>query len=413
MIYIYRLIINIILIFSPLIILLRLINKKEDIKRFKEKFSFASKERKKGKLIWFHAASVGEFLSIVSLIKKLESNKKISQILLTTSTLTSSKLFAKFKFKKTIHQFFPIDANIVSRRFLNFWKPDLAIFVDSEIWPNTLLNLKERSIKRILLNARISKRSFKKWKKLGKFSKSIFQIFNYTYPQNSESKDHLQKIGVNNIKNLGNLKFSQNNFNTYKSNKNFNKLIKSKKIWCAASTHPGEEELCLEIHLKLIKRYPNLLLILIPRHVERINDLRRDLIKYNLKYHIHSDNRSINKETKLYIVDTYGETGHFFKKCKIVFLGKSLTVEGGQNPLEPARDNCLIIHGPKVSNFKEIYYNLNKSKIAFKISNSNQLYKKIGNLLRNTKKNSKTKNQINLLGSKILSNNLNEIRQYI
>ena len=287
MIYIYRLIINIILIFSPLIILLRLIDKKEDIKRFKEKFSFSSKERKKGKLIWFHAASVGEFLSIVSLIKKLESNKKISQILLTTSTLTSSKLFAKFKFKKTIHQFFPIDANIVSRRFLNFWKPDLAIFVDSEIWPNTLLNLKERSIKRVLLNARISKRSFKKWKKLGKFSKSIFQIFNYTYPQNSESKDHLQKIGVNNIKNLGNLKFSQNNFNTYKSNKNFNKLIKSKKIWCAASTHPGEEELCLEIHLKLIKKYPNLLLILIPRHVERINDLRRDLIKYNLKYHIH------------------------------------------------------------------------------------------------------------------------------
>ena len=331
---------------------------------------------------------------------------------MTTSTLTSSKLFAKFKFKKTIHQFFPIDANIVSRRFLNFWKPNLAIFVDSEIWPNTLLNLKERSIKRVLLNARISKRSFKKWKKLGKFSKSIFQIFNYTYPQNSESKDHLQKIGVNNIKNLGNLKFSQNNLNTFKSNKNFNKLIKSKKIWCAASTHPGEEELCLEIHLKLIKRYPNLLLILIPRHVERINDLRRDLIKYNLKYHIHSDNRSINKETKLYIVDTYGNWA-FFKKCKIVFLGKSLTIEGGQNPLEPARDNCLIIHGPKVSNFKEIYYNLNKSKIAFKISNSNQLYKKIEDLLRNTKKNSKAKKQINLLGSKILNNNFNEIRQYL
>ena len=413
MIYIYRFLINIILLISPIIILFRLLKKKEDVIRFKEKFSFYSKKRKKGKLIWFHAASVGEFLSVLSLIEKLEKSKKISQILLTTSTLTSSKLFMKFKFKKTIHQFYPIDSNFISKRFLNFWRPNLAIFIDSEIWPNMLMNLKERSIKRILLNARISKKSFKKWKRLGKFSKLIFQIFDYTYPQNLESKYHLQRFGVNKIKTLGNLKFSQSNYNIYKSNKNFDNFLKTKKIWCAASTHPGEEEICISVYQKLLKKYSNLILVLIPRHVDRVGDIKKFMIKFDLKYHIHSQKNVINKDTKIYIVDTYGETGFFFKKCKIVFLGKSLTVDGGQNPLEPARDNCLIIHGPHISNFKEIYDNLDNKKIAFKINNSNQLYKKIENLLKSNSKKLKKSNKINLIGSKILKRNLNEIERLI
>ena len=167
MIYIYRFLINIIIVLSPLIILIRLLKKKEDIKRFKEKFSFFSKKRKAGKLIWFHTASVGELLSIVSLIKSIEKNKKISQILVTTTTLTSSKLFKKFKFKKTIHQFFPIDNNTFTKKFLNYWNPSIAIFVESEIWPNMIKNLEKKSIIKILLNARISKKSYKRWKLLG------------------------------------------------------------------------------------------------------------------------------------------------------------------------------------------------------------------------------------------------------
>ena len=157
MIHIYRFLINIILILSPIIIIIRLFKKKEDIKRFKEKFTFFSKKRKKGKLIWFHAASVGELLSLVSLIQELEKNKSISQILITTTTLTSSKLFEKLKFKKTVHQFFPIDNNQLTKRFLDYWKPHIAIFIDSEIWPNMIRNLETRSITKILLNARISK----------------------------------------------------------------------------------------------------------------------------------------------------------------------------------------------------------------------------------------------------------------
>ena len=249
--------------------------------------------------------------------------------------------------------------------------------------------------------------------KIRKFSKSIFQIFDYTYPQNLESKYHLQRFGVNKIKTLGNLKFSQSNYNIYKSNKNFDNFLKTKKIWCAASTHPGEEEICISVYQKLLKKYSNLILVLIPRHVDRVGDIKKFMIKFDLKYHIHSQKNVINKDTKIYIVDTYGETGFFFKKCKIVFLGKSLTVDGGQNPLEPARDNCLIIHGPHISNFKEIYDNLDNKKIAFKINNSNQLYKKIESLLKKNNKKFKENNKIHLIGSKILKRNLNEIERLI
>ena len=148
MIYIYRILINFILLISPVIILARLILKKEDPKRFFEKFGFFSKKRKKGKVLWFHTVSVGELLSVISLIDKLEKDKRISQILVTTTTLTSAKLFQKFNFKKTIHQFFPIDNDLITKKFIEYWKPCLAIFVDSEIWPNMLTNLDKQSIKK-------------------------------------------------------------------------------------------------------------------------------------------------------------------------------------------------------------------------------------------------------------------------
>ena len=160
MIYIYNFIINIIVLFSPIIILIRIIKKKEDPKRFLEKFTIFKKKRKSGRLIWFHTVSVGELRSIIPIIKNLEKEKKISQILITSSTLSSSNLFKNFKFEKTIHQFYPIDNNFFSKRFINYWSPNLAIFVDSEIWPNMLKNLKKKSINRILLNARISEKSF-------------------------------------------------------------------------------------------------------------------------------------------------------------------------------------------------------------------------------------------------------------
>ena len=256
MILVYRLLINLILIFSPLIIIIRLIKKKEHLKRFKEKFTVFSKKRKRGSLIWFHGASVGELMSVIPLIEKLEKNKDIKQILVTTSTLSSAKIFARYKFKKTIHQFFPIDTNYLSKKFLSYWKPNLVIFIDSEIWPNMLINLKKRSISHILLNARVSKKSFLRWKILGPFSKNLFRSFDYTYPQNNETKKYLEYFGAIKIKKLGNLKFSESIFDSSTPiNLNLKNFLKKKKTlvcceharggraYCSKSTSKSSKEI--------------------------------------------------------------------------------------------------------------------------------------------------------------------------
>ncbi|MDA7714647.1 3-deoxy-D-manno-octulosonic acid transferase [Candidatus Pelagibacter sp.] len=414
MLLIYRLLINFVLILSPLIILIRLITKKEHPTRFKEKFTFFSKKRKLGNLVWLHGASVGELISVIPLIEKLEIDKSVKQILVTTSTLSSAKIFTKFKFVKTIHQFFPIDSNYLSKNFLNYWRPSLAIFIDSEIWPNILINLKNRSIPHILLNARISKRSFKKWKILGTFSKNLFTGFNYTYPQNNETKKYLKYFQVNKIKKIGNLKFSEGIYSSKKrNNPNLKKFLNDKISWCASSTHEGEELIAGKAHLTLKKKMKNLILILIPRNVQRVPEITHVFSKLNLKTHLHSVNKKIPKDTDIYIVDTYGETKAFFKICKIVFLGKSLTVDGGQNPLEPARYNCNIIHGPYVSNFKEIYDLLGKNKIAFRVNSQNHLIKKINELSKKSIHSKNIGSRIIKIGEGILNKTLMEIKKFI
>ena len=414
MLSVYRLLINLIVIFSPLIILLRLIKKKEHIIRFKEKFTFFSKKRKKGNLLWFHGASVGELMSVIPLIEKLEKDKNIKQILVTTSTLSSAKLFHKFKFTKTIHQFFPIDTNYLSKKFLSYWRPNLAVFIDSEIWPNMLTNLKKKSVHHILLNARITKKSFKRWRSLGSFSKNLFNGFDCTYPQNDETKKYLKYFNVKKIKKIGNLKFSESVFNSNKSiSLDLRKFLQNKKYWCAASTHEGEEIIAANVHLSLQKKFKNLVTIIIPRNIQRTEKIINTLSQLGLKTHIHSMNKKIPNNTQIYIVDTYGETKVFFKVCKIVFLGKSLTVQGGQNPLEPVRYNCNIVHGPKVSNFYEVYKFLDKNKISFKANNQNQLIKRINALLKKDIRSKELGNKIKLMGEKILKKTLIELKQFI
>ena len=414
MIIFYRILINLVLIFSPLIILIRIIKKKEDFYRFKEKLTFFTKKRKKGKLIWFHGASVGEIVSILPLIRELEKLKKINQILVTSSTLSSSNIFAKFKFKKTVHQFFPIDTNFLSKRFLSYWKPNLAVFVESEIWPNILINLKKKHIFHILLNARITKKSFNKWRKLGSFSKNLFKNFNTTYPQNLETKKYLKKLGVKKIKNLGNLKFSEyDDRPNAKINWNLKDFLKNKKYWCAVSTHKGEEQICANVHLKLQKKNKNLITIIIPRHIQRTQELKKNFTKLGIQTHLHSNKGKIEKNTQIYIVDTYGDTKIFFKISKVIFLGKSLLGEGGQNPLEPARFNCNIIHGPKVSNFTEIYKLLDKNKISFKVSNENNLLNKVDELLKKNIDSINIKNKINTIGNKILKKTVIALEKFI
>jgi len=409
MLVIYRILINITLILSPLIIFIRLINKKEDIKRFKEKFCFFSEKRKKGKVIWFHGASVGEIQSIIPLLEKFEKNSRINQILLTSNTLSSSKIISKIKLKKVIHQFFPIDANFISNNFLEYWKPSAAFFIDSEIWPNMILNLKKKKIPIILINGRITNKSFIRWKFFENFSKKIFDNFNLCFSSNKETVNFLKKLGAKKIVNVGNLKFSQTEKGADKIQENLKKFFKSKKVWCASSTHFNEENLCGFVHKELKKKYKNLLTIIIPRHINRTPSIKEDLNRLGLKVHTHDPKSKIPNDTDIYIVNAYGKTKSFYNYCKSVFLGGSIINHGGQNPLEAARFGCKILHGPNVSNFKEIYTFLNQNKISSKITSPKMMSKILIKFFSKKSVSNKVKKKINNIGQKILNVTYKEV----
>ena len=413
MFFLYRVFINIVLFFSPIIILIRLLKKKEDSIRYKEKFCFFSQKKKKGKLIWFHGASVGEILSVVPLIQKLEKNKKIAQILITSNTLSSSKILNNLKLKKTIHQFYPIDHSYFVNKFLKYWSPSIAIFIDSEIWPTMLTNIRSKSISLILLNARINKRSFKKWTKIGLRANALFNKFDLCLSSSNESKKHLDLLGANNIKYIGNLKFTELETNKDSLEINLRKFFLSKKIWCASSTHKTEEEIAAKVHIKLKKKDKNTLTIIIPRHINRVTEIKNNLEKLNLKVHIYSSMNKIHDDTDIYLVDAYGKTKMFFSICYTVFLGGSLIKHGGQNPLEAARYGCKILHGPNIWNFYEIYNLLNKIKVSYKVNNVTQITEKISLVDINSQNTKSIKSKLNTLGVKILKLTLKEIEYFI
>ena len=409
MLFVYRILVNLIFLFSPIIILIRLLKKKEHPTRFKEKFSIHTKKKLNGKLIWFHGASVGEILSVIPLIKKLEKKNNIRQILITSNTLSSSKVISNFKLKKTIHQFFPIDTNHHSNKFLNYWKPSVAIFIDSEIWPNMIGNIKQRSLPLVLMNARITDKYFKKWKIFSLSARNIFQKFDICLSSNLKSKNYLKFFGAKNVRFIGNLKFSQTENNKEGLNENIKKIFRTKKIWCASSTHDNEEIICAKTHKKLKSKYKNLLTIIIPRHVHRANKIKYEIQKLNLRVHMHDSKKKIHPKTDVYLVNSFGQTKSFFKICKTVFLGGSIIKHGGQNPLEATRYGCNVVHGPNVWNFEEIYYLLKKYQFSNKINNPGQLTTKIDKIL-NMKINSKNiEIKIKKLGDKILNATFNEI----
>ena len=413
MLFFYRIAINLIVLFSPLIIFFRLLIKKEDPIRFKEKFCFFSKKKIKKKLIWFHGASVGEILSILPLVEKLEKNRNINQILITSNTLSSSKILSNLKLKKTIHQFFPIDTNYLTKKFLDYWDPSLAIFIDSEIWPNMLIAIKKKSVPLMLLNARITKKTFKKWNLFNASAKNLFEKFDICLTSNLKSKKYLKILGAKKIKFIGNLKFSQTERNEDYLDHNLKKFFSTKKIWCASSTHNTEENICGLAHKKLKKRYKNLLTIIIPRHIERTTYIVDQMKKMNLKVHKDNSKNKINKDTDIYLVNSYGRTKSFFRICKTVFLGGSIISHGGQNPLEATRYGCKILHGPNIWNFDEIYGLLNKHNVSKQINNLNQMTYNIDKIFRNKNNSKNIKSIIKNLGNKILSSTIKELNFFI
>jgi len=257
----------------------------------------------------------------------------------------------------------------------------------------------------------MSKKSFKRWFSIKYFGKKIFEKFDYIYPQNKETYLYFKKLGIKNLKFLGNLKFINTNKDKFKEiNK---KYFKNKTVLCSASTHHNEEEIFANLHINFKKKISNLITIIIPRHVERTNEIAQMLEKKKLKFARHSEKIRNLKNYDIYIVDSYGESKSFYKISSVVFLGGSLVSKGGQNPLEALKFGCNILHGNYTFNFKDVYKMLEKEKLSLKVKNSNDLEKKALNLLNSKRNNLNKIKKIKKIGNLILKQNLNELKRII
>ena len=411
MYFFYNIVFNLLILVSPIIFFIRIINGKEDPNRFKEKFCIYSK-KKNNIRVWIHAASVGELMSVVPIIRKLEKNKKIKNILLTTSTISSANIFNNINFKKTIHKYYPIDSNYITKKFINYWQPEVAIFIDSEIWPNMLKNLYLKKIPVIILNARITERSFNRWKIFPNFAREIFSKISLALPQNLETLKYLKLLNVKNIKIAGNLKY----YGEEKIQSTDAKILKNKfknfKSWCAASTHNNEEILIGKLHKKLKKKQKKIITIIIPRHVNRTKKILSEMSNLGLKTIKHTSGNIIGNDVDIYLVDSYGESSKFYNLTNVTFVGGSIIKHGGQNPLEPARLGNFIINGPNVGNFKEIYAFLINHKISSTVKNIAKMEKII---LKKLDKNNSIQNRKKIIkiGNNILEKNLFYINKYL
>ncbi len=411
MYFFYAILTNLAFILSPLIFIYRILKGKEDPKRFTEKICIYSKRKTKNK-VWIHAASIGELMSVVPIIKKLEKNKKIKSIIVTTTTTSSAKVFTKLRFKKTFHIYFPLDNNFLTKRFINYWQPQTAIFVESEIWPNMYKNLKIRGIPIIILNARLIKKTLNRWQIFPSFAREVFGKITLALSSNLETSKYLKQLKVKNIKFAGNLKYCGEK-NIKGQNKNFLKnKFKNSKIWCAASTHNQEEIFLGKLHKNLKKYNKKIITIIIPRHINRTSQIIDEMNKLELKTITYSSNLKIKNDTDIYLVDNYGVSSKFYNLTNITFVGGSLIAHGGQNPLEPARFGNFIINGPNVNNFKEIYSFLTKHKMSLTTSSSLKMEKIILKNLSH-KKNKPNIKKIIKIGKQVLDKNLLYINKYI
>jgi len=333
----------------------RMAKGKEHPTRFDERLGMASIQRPDGKLIWLHGASVGEAISLLSLIDKLQSDLPDYHILMTTGTVTSADLMAKRLPDGVIHQFVPVDRVPYVERFLDHWQPDLALWAESELWPNLLHESHKRGGKMALINARMSPRSLKKWLRFKGFIKGLLGSFDLCLAQTEQDRQHYQILGAPKVKCLGNLKYAAGDLPCDETELGGLKdQIGSRPIWLAASTHPGEEIRMGHVHNMLKEQFPDLLTLIAPRHPERGDEIVRDLRADGLSVAQRSKEEKPGQDCDIYVCDTMGELGLLYRLSPYVFMGKSLDPLGGQNPLEPARLDCTLLCGPYMTNFTEI-----------------------------------------------------------
>ncbi len=395
----------------------RLIKGKEDSERFYERLGQPSADRKDGFLIWFHAASVGESVSVIPLISEITKKFPHINILMTTGTLTSSKLMASRLPSKVIHQFIPVDTYDAVQKFLSHWQPNLAIWVESELWPNLIIETKKSGCNLMLINGRMSDESFRKWKNNLEFAEQIISNFSLCLVQTEEDKFKYSDIGAKQVIIAGNLKYEAP---TLPSNPDeFGSLILqigNRNIWLSASTHSGEEEIIIEAHKKLAEIFPDILTIIMPRHPKRLKEIETLLKNNNFQFSVRSKKQKILPQTNFYIADTIGEAGLFYRIANIVFMGGSLVNNGGQNPLEAARLKCAILSGKNYFNFQEVYSEMKVNNAVKIIKDSDGIFQNVKNLLSDISLQKKLANSaFEYVESKkgILENYLNQIEVFI
>ena len=422
MILAYRILTFILYPFLFLFLYIRKIKKKEDPIRYKEKIlvsHFKIKEKNGCKLIWFHAASIGELKSILPIINKLNRENKNLKFLITTTTLSSGNI-ASFEFKKyknVDHRYIPFDVPFLINKFLLLWKPDRIFLVDSEIWPNLILSAHKNQIPLAIINARLTSKSFKKWKSFPNTAKKIFEKIHLFVCSNLETKNYLNEFKLKNIHYNGNIKFiNQIDINTDKNiNENF---LLNNRFWFAASIHKGEDIFCLKTHLKLKEKFEDIITIIAPRHIERTNEIYKLSRKFDLDAQILNKNQTIIDGKEIIIINFFGALQNYFKYSKSVFIGKSMIKElknnSGQNPIEAAKLNCKIYHGPYVYNFEEIYKILESNKISKKIESDNELSKNlIVDLENKNKSNIKISNTIIHLEQQIMEETMKLVNNFL
>ena len=347
---------------------------KEETARIGERLGAARIERPDGPLVWLHAASVGESLSALPLIDAILELDPNMHVLVTTVTVTSAALMAERLPERAAHQYVPVDVGPYLRRFLDHWRPDLAIWLESELWPNMILETAARNIPCALINGRMSERSLRGWKRVPKSAARLVSQFTVCLAQTETDAERFRALGAGRTECVGNLKFAAPPLPYDKAE--HDRLLEGVGVrprWLAASTHSGEEALCGAVHARLAPSIPGLLTIIVPRHPDRGQAITEELRRSGFRVARRSADPCPDATTDIYIADTIGELGLFYRLCPIAFIGKSLGAEGGQNPLEAARLGCAVLFGPRMSNFTDIAARLSDSGGAQVVADADAL----------------------------------------